>query len=1579
MQDRRTGANAGTLNSWSITFSNTPAPQPPAFPACANTLPAASSCANATAVCDFNGLCGNTSGSSVQDWTGSGLNNACFGLQNNSFIKFIAAANTASFTVWVPTNNGGPTGGIQMLFFSGTCDVGAVTTLGCYPHIFPYQSATSPVASIITTTGLTPGNIYYLMFDGFNNDIANFRIAAKSGVNFLNVNPATPAVCKGQSINLTATGSDGPYSWSPGSGLNTTSGAAVTANPIATTIYTVSSTTSTGCNLTKEVTVTVNDTPVVASHPSVAVQNVCQNGPVTALSVTASAGSGTISAYQWFITTNNNNTSGAPIPFATLSSYTPSSANIGTIYFYCRVTNSNGCTTKSNVSGALVVSAAPAMPAASTTVQPTCAIPTGTITVTSPIGANFEYSDGGTYQSATSFTGLTQGTYSITTRNISTGCISAARSVTVNAAPTEPAPIASITTQPTCAVPTGTITVTAPTGANYEYSVGVTYQAGLSFSNLTNSTTYNVTARNNTTGCISAILPLTVNAIAGAPARPDITVIHPDCNTATGTININSPLASTYNYSVDGNYVAGNSFPNLIPGTRYSVTVKDNVTGCVSAPLDTAINNIIPVASPVVNSPVSYCQNETAIALTATGTNLKWYATLTSTPALASAPVPSTATAGSTKYYVSQTVAGCESPRDSITVVVNPTPALPNVAGNTTSYCENATENVLTATGNNLQWYDVLTGGSVLPGAPTPSTSTAGNTTYYVSQTINGCESGRAPIAITVNPTPATPTVIDPNVQYCQNTTANSLTATGINLLWYTAPIGGSGLTVAPAISTNTTGSSFYYVTQTVNGCESGRNIITVTVVAVPTTPVVTTPVEYCLNTGATPLTATGVSLQWYATLTAATALPAAPTPITTATGDTKYYVSQLINTCESKRDSITVTIKPISLPPTVVSPLEYCQNTTVPALTATGVNLLWHAGSTGGTGSSTAPTPETTTAATTFFYVTQNANGCESTPRTAITVTVKVTSTAVAGFHFTPDTVCLNGINPVPAYDFGFTNGGTFTSSPAGLSIDAATGNINLASTNAGTYNVTYTYNTTGCVLGNTASANITLNPAISSQVGFSYSSPVCKNEGQVIPQTVANFTTGGTFSALPGGLSFDINTGEINTGNSQPGVYTITYRIAEQGCRQARSSFSFINIIDTTSPVTKFNYSSTDVCLTGGAVNPTIIKVANFTPGGTFIVSPAGLSVNNTTGDINIGLSVPGTYVIKYLVSSLGCRLAGSDSVIFKLKAYGTPVTGFSYTGPVCKGDNNAVVVADADFTEGGVFSATPAGLVIDATSGLIDLLQSNAGTYLIKYDVAQGVCNPAGSGQENITVLAQPAAPTVTSAAVCGEGTVILNASALGSINWYTEPALINQVNIGSSFSTFINSTTAYYITNKVGACESEAAVANAVAYPIPVKPNIGGDTSICPNEKLELNAGAYNSYLWQDGSTNATYNVTSSGIYKVIVSTGTGCSDSTDVNIIILDDCSDIVFPNAFAPDGYNKTFGALGSFVPVSKYALRIYNRYGQEIFATSDPLKKWDGTFQGKPVAVGSYVYIATYVYKNRIDRVKKGTITLIR
>ncbi len=1650
-----------------------------------------------------------------------------------------------------------------------------------------------------------------------------------------------PAVCAGTpaTMSFNTTGVPDKYSIDWNNAANTAGFIDVAAAPLPafpitltppanvpagtyTGILTVINSLTPDTSIPQNITVTVNPAPVITTQPSTVPQKVCQNGPVSSLNLTATAGSGTISGYQWFLYTVPGNASA--LPFATTNSFLPSSSVTpvpDTLYFYCTVTNSGGCSTVSDTA-ILIVNPNIVTPTASATQQPTCAVPTGTIMVTAPVSVNILYSNSGAagpYQVSGTFANLAPGvSYNITARDTLTGCTSPVRTVPINALPAGPVVAASVTTQPTCAVPTGTITVSSPIGADYEYSVGGAYQLTTGFSGLAGSTTYNVTVRQISTGCVSAILALPVGPVAGSPARPDITVVHPVCTTPTGSITVTAPLNANYEYSTGGAYQTTVLFSNLVPGTNYSVTVRDISTGCISAPHDTTMNMIPALAPPVIATPLLfYCENETAPALTATGTNLQWYTSLTGGTASTTAPVPVTTTAGVFKFYVSQKNGVCESTRDSITVTVNAIPALPGIAGNTTTYCQNETATVLTATGTGLQWYNTATGGSALPGAPTPSTA-AGNTTYYVTQTINGCESGRAPIAITVNaipaapdvsgnrntyckndiasplvpsgpqylwynlpsggtgsttvpvvpvatvntfnfyvsetsngcegpratvtitvndipaapsvtvpagycqgsaaasliaaganllwyttpppgtgsptaptpststigntdyyvtqtvngcvspastitvnisaqppapvtvpltycqnenapaltatgtgllwytaatggpgssiaPTPSTsnqiittyyvsqtvngcesnraaltvtvnaipapPSITTPIVQYCQKTTANPLTVTGTNVLWYTAPSGGTGSSAAPVVSTDSTGSTFHYVTQTINGCESGRDLLTVTIVAVPNPPVPVTPVDYCQNQLAAPVSANGIGLKWYSTLTSPTPLPSAPTPSTTTVTGIKYYVSQFINTCESKRDSIIVTIKPASPQPVVVSPLEYCQNIIAPALSATGSNLLWYSAATGGTGSSTAPVPSTTTPATTFFYVTQNANGCESTPRTAITVTVKVTSTAVTGFHYSSDAFCLNGVTPPsPFYDFGFTTGGTFTSTPAGLSINAATGDINLASSSAGTYNITYTYNTTGCVNGNTSFTTITLNPAIPSDARFSYSSPVCKDAAPVLPQTLPGFTTGGLFTSVPGTLSINSSTGEINVGNSPPGTYTVLYNVNEQGCRQARNGSSGIIIIDTSSPVTKFNYSSTDICLIAGAVNPTITKATGFTAGGTFTVTPAGLSVNSVTGDVNIGLSVAGTYIIKYSVPSLLCRYAGADSIVFKLKNYGAPVTGFSYVGPVCKGDDNAIPVMNTGFTDGGVFSSAQ-GLAVDATSGAIDLRQSVAGDYTVRYDVAQGVCNPADFGLANIKVLAQPEAPTVTSASVCGEGTVTLNAAALGTLSWYTDPSLLNQVFVGGTFSTFISTTTPFYVTNTVGSCESEPAVANAFAYPVPVKPYIGGDTSICANEKLVLNAGAYNSYLWQDGSTSRTYNVVNSGIYKVIVSTGIGCSDSTSIAITVLDDCTDIVFPNAFSPNGdvHNPTFGPWGNLLPVSKYALHIYNRYGQEVFAAADPSKKWDGTYKGKAVDIGAYIYVATYVYKNKINRVKKGTVMVIR
>jgi glycosidase len=153
----------------------------------------------------------------------------------------------------------------------------------------------------------------------------------------------------------------------------------------------------------------------------------------------------------------------------------------------------------------------------------------------------------------------------------------------------------------------------------------------------------------------------------------------------------------------------------------------------------------------------------------------------------------------------------------------------------------------------------------------------------------------------------ALPTATTP-VNYCLGATATALTATGTNLLWYTAAVGGVGTATAPTPSTGTIGTTTYYVSQTI-GCESPRLAIVVNVSATTLAPVVTSPVTYCQNYVAVPLTATGANLLWYTSSTGGTGSATAPTPSTNNAGSTTYYVSQTQNCGESPRVAINVVV----------------------------------------------------------------------------------------------------------------------------------------------------------------------------------------------------------------------------------------------------------------------------------------------------------------------------------------------------------------------------------------------------------------------------------------------------------------------------------------------------------------------------------------------------------------------------------------------------------------------------------------------------------------------------------------------
>ena len=156
-------------------------------------------------------------------------------------------------------------------------------------------------------------------------------------------------------------------------------------------------------------------------------------------------------------------------------------------------------------------------------------------------------------------------------------------------------------------------------------------------------------------------------------------------------------------------------------------------------------------------------------------------------------------------------------------------------APKTQSFFDPATAKVanLVATGTGIKWYAAATGG-----LPLASTVQLSSGTYYVSQAIGDCESGRNAISVTVTPT---------SVVYCKGAVATPLSAglNGTSLKWYTVATGGTAAAVAPkpvtTAVTTTPVTTSYWVSQVVNGVESPRLQINVTVNPTPGVPVAIT------------------------------------------------------------------------------------------------------------------------------------------------------------------------------------------------------------------------------------------------------------------------------------------------------------------------------------------------------------------------------------------------------------------------------------------------------------------------------------------------------------------------------------------------------------------------------------------------------------------------------------------------------------------------------------------------------------------------------------------------------------------
>ena len=225
---------------------------------------------------------------------------------------------------------------------------------------------------------------------------------------------------------------------------------------------------------------------------------------------------------------------------------------------------------------------------------------------------------------------------------------------------------------------------------------------------------------------------------------------------------------------------------------------------------------------------------------------------------------------------------------------------------------------------------------------------------------------------------------------------------------------------------------------------------------------------------------------------------------------------------------------------------------------------------------------------------------------------------------------------------------------------------------------------------------------------------------------------------------------------------------------------------------------------------------------------------------------------------------------------------------------------------------------------------------------------------------------------------------------SYNWSPNIEIISG-DFTPRITTSPNATTTYSvtITNSQGC----SVTLNKRVYvsPLPSLPmfaNADKDTIYAGQTVQLTSAPSGFSYLWTppdglDDPTlqNPTATPTKTTTYRVRV-TDSGCVRTAEVTITVIDIvCGppDLYVPNAFTPngDGDNDILYVRGN--NITKMTLRVYHRWGEKVFESTDQKVGWDGTYKGKECDPAVFVYYLDIDCLGGESHQEKGNITLIR
>ncbi|MBL7963109.1 MAG: T9SS type A sorting domain-containing protein [Flavobacteriales bacterium] len=243
---------------------------------------------------------------------------------------------------------------------------------------------------------------------------------------------------------------------------------------------------------------------------------------------------------------------------------------------------------------------------------------------------------------------------------------------------------------------------------------------------------------------------------------------------------------------------------------------------------------------------------------------------------------------------------------------------------------------------------------------------------------------------------------------------------------------------------------------------------------------------------------------------------------------------------------------------------------------------------------------------------------------------------------------------------------------------------------------------------------------------------SPICSTQTLNL-DAVATGTGPLTYAWTGAGSISNGGTPNATVTGAATGNYTITVTNACGSANQA------VSVTVNPAPSATITYAGSPYCSNAGTASVTQTGTA----GGTYNASPAGLSLNSSTGAVTLGTSTPGTYTVTYTIAAAGgCAQVQATATI---TVTGAPAATITYAGsPYCSNAGTASVTQTG--TAGGAYSAVPAGLSLNSSAGAVTLGTSTPGTYTVTYTItASGGCAQV-QATATITVTGAPAA-TIT----------------------------------------------------------------------------------------------------------------------------------------------------------------------------------------------------------------------------------------